>query len=242
MSVHAGELNHNGSPRRERMINSTSLRDQVYSYLRSEIKKGRLEPGSSINLDKISRELGISKTPLKEALIKLECEGFVGALPRRGFQVKQLTQQELKDYYEIIGNLESGVVYSVFDQLKAPAIIEKMKQSNTEQGNALKSKDFDRYYLLNLEFHDFFLNLSDNTALRELVIPMKKRLYDFPRQNYWEEWELVNLDEHRRFIAALEIEDRSTAAAVMRDEHWGWKKHEPYFVRFYNFSSTSSRK
>ncbi len=223
------------------MINSTSLREQIYSYLRSEIKKGRLEPGSSINLDQMSRELGISKTPLKEALIKLECEGLVGALPRRGFQVKQLTQQELKDYYDIIGYLESGVVTSVFDRLKAPASIKQMKQSNTEQGNALNARNFDRYYLLNLEFHDFFLNLSDNPTLRELVVPMKKRLYDFPRQNYWEEWELVNLDEHRKFIAALETGDRLGAAAVMRDEHWGWKKHEPYFIKFYNFDSTSSR-
>ena len=167
------------------MINSSSLREQIYSYLRSEIKSGRLEPGSSINLDQMCRKLGISKTPLKEALIKLECEGFVGALPRRGFQVKHLTQQELKDYYEIIGYLESGVVASIFNQLKAPALIKQMKQSNTEQMKALKAGNFDRYYLLNLEFHDLFLNLSDNATLRELVVPMKKRLYDFPRQNYW---------------------------------------------------------
>ncbi len=223
------------------MINFTSLREQIYSYLRSEIKKGRLEPGSSIHLDQISRELGISKTPLKEALIKLECEGFVGALPRRGFQVKQLTPQELKDYYEIIGYLESGVVTSVFEQLKTPALIKKMKQSNAEQSKALTSGNFDRYYLLNLEFHDLFLNLSDNTSLGQIVIPMKKRLYDFPRQNYWEEWELVNLDEHRKFISAVETGDRAGAAAVIRDEHWGWKKHAPYFNKFYNFDASASR-
>ena len=224
------------------MINSSSLREQIYSYLRSEIKSGRLEPGSSINLDHDEPGTGHQQNAPERGAHQVRVRGFLDALPRRGFQVKQLTQQELKDYYEIIGYLESGVVTSVFDRLKAPASIKQMKQSNAEQMKALKAGNFDRYYLLNLEFHDLFLNLSDNATLRELVVPMKKRLYDFPRQNYWEEWELVNLDEHRKFIAALETGDRSGAAAVLRDEHWGWKKHEPYFIKFYKFDPTSSRK
>jgi DNA-binding GntR family transcriptional regulator len=217
------------------MIPLASLREQVYAYLRNEIQQGKLEPGSSINIDRMSRELGISKTPLKEAIIRLESEGFVSSLPRRGVQVRALTQQELKDYYEIIGYLESGVVYAVFDQLQSPARIKQMKRSNAEQIRALKKQEFDRYYHLNLEFHDIFLRLSGNRALRELVVPMKKRLYDFPRHNYWEEWEQVNLEEHVKFIRCLENGDRLGAVAVIRDEHWGWKKHEPYFIKFYKF-------
>jgi DNA-binding GntR family transcriptional regulator len=218
------------------MIPLASLREQLYMYLRNEIQQGKIEPGASINIDKMSRELGISKTPLKEAIIKLESEGFVNFLPRRGVQVRALTQQELKDYYEIIGYLESGVVYAVFDALRSPACIKRLKQSNAEQIKALKKKEFDRYYHLNLEFHDIFLSLSGNRTLRQLVVPMKKRLYDFPRHNYWEEWEKVNLEEHVKFISCLEQGERQGAMAVIRDEHWGWKKHEPFFVKFYKFN------
>lgn len=218
------------------MIPLASLREQVYAYLRNEIQQGKLEPGSSINIDRMSRELGISKTPLKEAIIRLESEGFVIFLPRRGVQVRALTQQELKSCYEIIGYLESGVVHAVFDQLRTSACIRQMKQSNADQGRALKKAEYDRYYLLNLEFHDIFLNLSGNQALRELVVPMKKRLYDFPRQQYWEDWEKVNLEEHAKFINCVENGDRHGAAAVIRDEHWGWKKHEPFFIKFYRFT------
>ena len=110
----------------------------------------------------MSRELGISKTPLKEAMIKLESEGFVSFLPRRGVMVKGLSRQELKNYYEIIGYLESGCVGAVFDRLREPDTVKRLKRSNSDQGKSLRKGDYDRYYGLNLEFHDIFLELSDN--------------------------------------------------------------------------------
>ena len=223
------------------MIPLTSLREQIYTYLRSEIQQGKLKPGASINIDKMSRELAISKTPLKEAMIRLECEGFVTFVPRRGVQVRELALQDLKNYYEIIGQLESGVVFAVFDRLREAACVKRLKQSNAEQKNALKKKEYDRYYQLNLEFHDIFLKLSGNQTLYEMVVPLKKRLYDFPRQTYWPEWEMVNLEEHRKFIAALEKGDRLKAAAVIRDEHWSWQKHEAYFMKFYDFDLRSMK-
>ena len=217
------------------MINLQCLRDQIYAHLRDDIKRGALKPGAPINMDNLSKELNISKTPLREALIKLECQGFVEMLPRRGVKVKELTYGELKEYYEVIGFLESAVVYSVFDQLRSSPIIERMKQSNAQQRISLNNQEFDRFYQLNLEFHDIFLTLSNNKTLQEIVVPLKKRLYDFPWHRLWEDWEMVNLDEHDNLIANIEKGDRLAAAAVIRDEHWGWQKHEPYFIKFYDF-------
>ena len=71
-------------------IETRSLREQVYEYLKSEIQAGRLVPGSFINLNEISAQLGISKTPLRDAIIQMECEGFVSILPRRGVLLKRL--------------------------------------------------------------------------------------------------------------------------------------------------------
>lgn len=217
------------------MLNITSLREQVYQYLRNKIHTGELRPGTFIVLDGLSKELGISKTPLKEALIKLECEGFVDILPRRGFLVRSITYQEIKDYYEIIGSLESSVVLSIFDQF-TPEHIKKMKNSNEEQIKALEDKEYDSYYQLNLDFHDIFLSLSPNITLRSYLVPLKQRLYDFPRRTYWKEWELLNIEEHRRFISCVENGDREGAARVIKEEHWGWKVHEPYFLKFYGIN------
>ena len=214
------------------MLNVTSLREQVYDHLRQQIHQGEIRPGVLINLDRLSRELGISKTPLKEAIIRLECEGFVEILPRRGIQVKKITSREIKDLYQMLGSLEAAVVLDVFDKF-TPAHVETMRRSNARQIAALENKKFEMYYQLNLDFHDIFLTLSENLRLRQFIGPLKQRLYDFPRRQYWKEWERINLDEHERFIRLVERGDREGAAALIRDEHWGWRVHQSYIHKFY---------
>jgi len=210
----------------------TSLREQVYQYFREEMQSGSLTPGSSINLNSISRKLGISKTPLRDALIQLEAEGFVSILPRRGVLVNKLTRQEIQNIYQIIGSLEASVVTAVFEKF-TKAHIDKMKQLNVDQITALENKDFDTYYRLNLEFHDVFLDLSDNDTLKRIIRPLKQRLYDFPRRGYLKDWEKQHLNEHDKFIAAIAKGDREKAASVIKDEHWSFDAHKKYLDRFY---------
>ncbi len=76
-------------------LNILSLREQVYEYLRNEMITGGLVPGSTINLNRIAEQLGISKTPLRDALIHLELEGFVTILPRKGVMVNALTLEDV---------------------------------------------------------------------------------------------------------------------------------------------------
>ena len=220
------------------MLNITSLREQVYQYLSNQIQAGELRPGSIIRLDKLSRELQVSKTPTKEAIIQLECEGFVEILPRRGIIVKKLTYQDIKDLYEIIGSLESTVLISVFDQISEKNI-KKMKRSNEAQLNALEGNEFNRYYQLNLEFHNYFLNLSSNMTLQRYIAPIKQRLYDFTRREYLKKWEMINLQEHDELIKMIEAGDREGAALVIKEQHWGWKIHEPYFKKYYELNNAS---
>ena len=198
------------------------------------MQSGHLIPGSSINLNAISRELGISKTPLRDALIQLEAEGFVSILPRRGILVNKLTFQEIENIYQIIGTLEATVITAVFDNF-TKSHIDKMKQLNVNQITALKKKDFDRYYRLNLDFHDVFLDLSDNETLKKIIKPLKQRLYDFPRRGYLEDWEKQHLDEHEKLIKAIAKGERQEAASVIRDEHWSFDVHKKYLDRFYTF-------
>jgi len=80
------------------MLNTKSLREQVYEYLRDEINNRKLLPGTTINLNEISQQLGISKTPLRDAIIQLEIEGFVTILPRRGVTVKKINAPGSKGF------------------------------------------------------------------------------------------------------------------------------------------------
>ena len=215
------------------LLDVRSLREQVYDYLRSEMHHGRLLPGSFIKINEISEKLGISKTPLRDAIIQLECERFVTILPRRGVLVNKLSIQDVQNMLEIAGALESAVILSVFDKFR-PAHITEMKRLNEEMIFAIHRKDFESYYELNVSFHDVFLNLSENTALKQTITPIKQRLYDFPRRTYIKEWELINCREHSQFIQHIEKGERTRAAGLMRDSHWSFKAYEKFIRQFYS--------
>ena len=84
-----------------------SLKELVYEYLRDQMRSGDLLPGAMIDMNETAERLGVSKTPLRDALIQLDMEGFVSILPRRGIVVNPLTLKDIRQYYEIIGALES---------------------------------------------------------------------------------------------------------------------------------------
>jgi DNA-binding GntR family transcriptional regulator len=214
------------------MLNMKSLREQVYDYLRDEINHRKILPGAFINLNQISEQLGISKTPLRDAIIQLEIEGFVTILPRRGVTVKKLTLDEIKDAYEVVGALEGSVILNNFDKIKSSHIIQ-MEKLNSAQLTALEHEDYDSYYRSNLDFHGVFLSLSENQTLLQMITPFKQRLYDFPRRGYLKEWEQNNCNEHEQFIELIKQKDRKGAARMIRDVHWSFAVQEKFIRRFY---------
>ena len=223
-------------PRKEMdtMLDLTSLREQVYHYIRGEMHNGNLLQGSYINVKEMSQQLGISKTPLRDAIIQLECEGFVSILPRRGVLVNKLTLADIKNSVEIVGALEAAAIVSAFDKLGL-AHIEEMEHLNSAMITEINNENFERYYELNITFHDIFLNLSGNKELRRIVMPIKQRLYDFPRRAYIKEWELAHSDEHVQFIEFIKRGKRDEAASLWRNSHWSFTVHEKFIRQFYPF-------
>jgi len=222
------------------MLNIQSLSEQVYNYLRDEMHTGGILPDTILNLNEISRHLGISKTPLRDALIKLEMERFVTIMPRRGVMVNQLTLQDISDFYQIIGALECEVIKEVSDRLGSVQI-SVMRQLNADMREALRREEFDSYYGINIKFHDIFLNLSHNKRLRPMIMPMKQRLYDFQRRPYLKEWEFRNCNEHDKFIDLIKQGNSLSAAQFMRDVHWSFSTQEEYIREFYSIAAAGSK-
>lgn len=210
-----------------------SLRQQVYDFLREEMNSGHLLPGSFLNLNEMSRQLGISKTPLRDALLHLEVEGFVTIFPRRGIMVNALSLEKIRNLYEIIGALEAQVVSSLCDRFCA-SDVERMDGFNEAMREALTQDDFNLYYEKNLAFHDTYLNFSPNEDLLKTVQTMKQRLYDFPRKKgFVKEWEIRSTGEHADIIARLQRGDFDAAADYIRDVHWSFQVQERYIRRYY---------
>lgn len=213
-------------------LNVLSLREQVYQYLREHMHSGRFLPGSTINIGEIAKRLGISKTPLRDALIQLEVEGFVSILPRRGVLVNELLLQDVKNAYAIAGALEASVIMDRFEFIDA-VHIEKMQGLNDRMLADIESGDFSDYYETNLAFHNVYLELSDNMALQRLLLPLKQRLYDFPRKSYVREWEKRNCREHAQFIEMVKAKDRMGAANLMKDVHWSYGVQQEFIREFH---------
>src|SRR5512137_2447799 len=91
-------------------LDITSLSSIVYEDLKRRLNSGELRPGQFIDLSALGRELGMSRTPLRDAMIRLELEGFVTVYPRRGVMVCSISLSDIRDIYQIIGALEASVV------------------------------------------------------------------------------------------------------------------------------------
>ena len=214
-------------------LNLKSLRGQVYEYLRSAINSGELKPGIFLDQNSLSTEMGISRTPLRDALIQLEAEGFVTILPRRGVVVNRLDLDAVRHLYEIIGALEGAAVVEVFPSLGLPEF-DTLRTLNADMVVSIDRGDFDAYYTLNLRFHNVFLDRSDNATLVRTVSLCKQRLYDFPRPpEFLPEWELRSTAEHAEFLDLLEAGDARLAADYLRDVHWGFEVQRPFVLRYY---------
>ncbi len=222
------------------VLNLKSLKEQVYEYLRGQMEKGKILPGSALNIEETSRQLGVSRTPLRDALLQLEMEGFVSIFPRRGVMVNPLTLQDIKNYYEIIGALESTALIAAFKKIK-DSHIKRMHALNSAMGKAISQDNFNRYYQKNLEFHNIFLDLCENKDLVKIVITLKKRLYDFPRQEgFVKQWEEASILEHGEFIRLIEEGKKEEAVKHLRDVHWSFQVQENFIRRYYKRAAAAS--
>jgi DNA-binding GntR family transcriptional regulator len=215
------------------ILNIRSLKEQVYEYLREQMRRGVILPGSVIDMEETSRKLGVSKTPLRDALLQLETEGFVTILPRRKVVVNTLTGADIRNYYEIIGSLESMAILKAFDRVRESGI-EDLQELNDGMKAAIEANDFDLYYERNLAFHNAFLRPCGNDHLVKIVNNLKKRLYDFPRlKGFVKEWEEASIGEHQRLIDIIRSGKRQEAANHMRDVHWSFEVQKKYIRRYY---------
>jgi DNA-binding GntR family transcriptional regulator len=216
-----------------------SLREEVYERLRSLLNRGRLRPGKYLDLNALARQIGISRTPLRDALLRLECEGFVEIHGRRGVRVAPLTLDRIRHIYEILAALESTALRDVADRITR-ATVARMKELNREMVRALDASDFARFYDANLAFHDVYLGLSDNTEMVRQIHLLKQRLYDFPRlTGFLPEWERASVGEHHALVRLLEEGNVGAAADLLRDVHWSFTYQESFVRRYYAAQSAT---
>jgi DNA-binding GntR family transcriptional regulator len=196
------------------------LRSQVYEHLRFELRKQNLKPGMFVTINQLSQQLGINRTPLRDALLQLQVEGFVTFLPQRGIQINELSDRDLEDIYEVLGALDSRALLSVFNKI-TPSNIEQMKKINEKMYQTCSSnKDISKYFDLNTAFHNVYLKKSKNKLLLGQLSILRQRLFDFGAKGNWiAKARELNYREHLKFISLVEEGDAKAVANFLRDVH-----------------------
>ena len=183
------------------------LRDVVFHALREAIITGELKPGDRLMETPLAERMGVSRTPVREAIRKLELEGFVVMLPRKGAQVAQITRKDIGDVLEIRAVLEGLGVELAAKRMQSEDI-EELKKINGEFASASPAGDVARLVELDTRFHDFIFTKADNEKLQQIIGSLVEQVSRF-RVTYLRKptYHDAIAKEHEAIIRAMESRD-----------------------------------
>ena len=189
------------------------LREVVFLTLRRQILRGELKPGERLMEISLANKLGVSRTPIREAIRKLEHEGLVVMIPRRGAHVAEITRQELNDVLEIRKSLETLAITKACDYM-TDRDIHELREAEEAFAIQIARRDAD---LTNLgeadeHFHDIIYRGTNNRRLIQILNNLREQMYRF-RMEYLKDTDIRQtlVREHDAIVKALELRDKDEA-------------------------------
>jgi DNA-binding GntR family transcriptional regulator len=202
-----------------------NLGDRVYRVVREKILAQTFAPGTRIRVDDFTRDLGVSRTPVLDALRRLAAEGLVSTVPRHGIYVVEFTRRRAEELYAVRGALEALAGRLAASRVAAGQIeadrLERLRGLLHEQTEAVRAQEFSRFSRADIAFHSEVLAASGNETLTaSLEVVYGQILVLRLRTLTVVERAAPSLVEHERILAAIEAGDPSAAETAAR-EHVG---------------------
>ena len=190
------------------------LRDVVFNTLRQAILKGELKPGERLMEIDLAEKLGVSRTPIREAMRKLELEGLVVMIPRRGAQVANITEKDLNDVLEVRIALENVAIEKACTRMSKEDmgrlwLAAKEFERTMAEGNLVRLAEAD------VAFHEIIYRASDNKRLNQVLNNLREQIYRY-RVEYLKEEETRNVlvKEHEELTKAIRQRDVKKAQEI----------------------------
>lgn len=203
-----------------------NLRERVERQLRLDILAGTIEPGTVFSVPSLSRSLGISTTPVREALLQLTADDLLQPIRNRGFRVVDPTLDELRNLFEVRVQLEAQAFAKV---VRAGVVdVDDLLKWADEIARAVRDRDVPAYLAADRSFHESLLSRAGNPILTGIVMKLrdKMRLYGI-RSDAGRTRQDASVAEHYRIVDLVTGRAKDDATTLMTDHIMAW---EPVFT------------
>lgn len=209
-------MNQNQDHLKDTMNEYLPLRDVVFNTLRRAIITGEFAPGERLMEISLANRLGVSRTPVREAIRKLELEGLVIMIPRKGAQVAKITEKSLRDVIEIRCVLEEFAASLACERITEEGK-EKLKEAHRQFVEAAQTNDIIDIVEKDEQFHDAIFQATCNDRLITIINNLREQFYRY-RMEYVKDIKQhsVLVTEHEQLLHAIFNQDSETAKQIMR--------------------------
>lgn len=194
-----------------------ALSETVYHTLREAILRNLLTPGSVMNERVLAHALGVSRTPVREALQQLTMEGFLTGIPRQGLIVTDLSLKDIEEIYMMRAALE-GAAARMSAQTISPSELIILEDICAQMSVAVEQDDVERFLALNARFHEFLCSTARNRRLTEQVLRLYDAVRPICRTSLADPARArKSLQEHEALVAAIRRRDADEAERLARE-------------------------
>ena len=193
------------------------LRDVVFNTLRQAILKGELEPGERLMEIQLAERLGVSRTPIREAIRKLELEGLVLMIPRKGAEVAKISARSLRDVLEVRRALEELAIELACQRMSEEDVgnLQKAQEDFKKaiaEGDAMKIAETDEHY------HDVIYEGTQNAKLIQMLNNLREQMYRYRLEysNAEDKWKILEL-EHEKILKTVRERKVAEAKEAVRE-------------------------
>ncbi|MFK0093482.1 GntR family transcriptional regulator [Pseudomonas sp. NPDC090592] len=203
-------------PRLMPKVERQRLHDTVVEHLRGFITEGVLAPGKKLNERELCDTLGISRTPLREALKVLAMEGLIEISPNRGASVSRMSEDEIRETFELMSGIEAFAGELACERITDQEV-DEIKALHYAMVVSKNQNDLPGYYHRNRSIHDMINLAARNSALRQVYLSLNRRIHAlrFRSNHQTPKWERA-LHDHEEMIVALEARDGKRLSHILR--------------------------
>lgn len=193
------------------------LRDVVFKTLRQAILKGELEPGERLMEIQLAERLGVSRTPIREAIRKLELEGLVLMIPRKGAEVAKISESNLRDVLEVRRSLEELAIDLACQRITFEEL-DSLKEAQSMFGQAVEKGDAMQIAQTDEKFHEIIYASTKNNKLMQILSNLREQMYRY-RLEYIKDAKKrhILLVEHDQIVKALSLRHVQEAKLAIRE-------------------------